>query len=72
MEVGGDAEYSIGVRQLPDAEELAFKTLQTYNDGRVDRWIELSAPSDDGHHGNEAPALELKAAAPSADADADA
>ncbi|MFD3617482.1 DUF1775 domain-containing protein [Streptomyces sp. NPDC058676] len=65
VKVGGDAEYSVVVRQLPDAEELAFKTLQTYSDGKIDRWIELGEPSGDGH-GNEAPVLELKAAAPGA------
>ncbi|MES5820498.1 DUF1775 domain-containing protein [Streptomyces sp. RG80] len=68
LKTGGDAEHSVVVRQLPDAKELAFKTLQTYSDGEVDRWIELGE-SDDGHghgHGNEAPVLELKAAAPGA------
>ncbi|MFD3497944.1 DUF1775 domain-containing protein [Streptomyces sp. NPDC058678] len=65
VKVGGDAEYSVVVRQLPDAEELAFKTLQTYSDGKIDRWIELGEPSGDGH-GNEAPVLDLKAAAPGA------
>lgn len=65
VKVGADAEYSVVVRQLPDAEELAFKTLQTYGDGTIDRWIELGEPSGDGH-GNEAPVLELKAASPGA------
>ncbi|MFE6331654.1 DUF1775 domain-containing protein [Streptomyces sp. NPDC057798] len=67
VQVGEDAEHSVVVRQLPDAEELAFKTLQSYSDGKVDRWIELGASSGDGHgHGNEAPVLKLKAAAPGA------
>jgi uncharacterized protein YcnI len=65
VKTGEDAEYSVVVRQLPDAKELAFKTLQTYSDGKVDRWIELGEPSDDGH-GNEAPVLKLKAAEPGA------
>ncbi|MFE0089259.1 DUF1775 domain-containing protein [Streptomyces sp. NPDC058991] len=65
--VGADAEYSVRVRQLPDARELAFKTLQGYGDGRVDRWIELGASGDHGHgHGNSAPVLRLEAAAPGA------
>ncbi|MFE0272493.1 DUF1775 domain-containing protein [Streptomyces sp. NPDC058992] len=67
--VGADAEYSVRVRQLPDARELAFKTLQGYGDGRVDRWIELGASGDHGHghgHGNSAPVLKLEAAAPGA------
>lgn len=63
--VGADAEYSVRVRQLPDVRELAFKTLQGYGDGRVDRWIELGASSDHGH-GNSAPVLKLEAAAPGA------
>ncbi|WP_425246183.1 DUF1775 domain-containing protein [Streptomyces sp. NEAU-NA10] len=69
VKVGENAEHSIVVRQLPDAKELAFKTLQTYSDGKVDRWIELGESDDDGHghgHGNEAPVLKLKAAAPGA------
>ncbi|MFI6008682.1 DUF1775 domain-containing protein [Streptomyces sp. NPDC051243] len=65
VKTGEDAEYSVVVRQLPDAKELAFKTLQTYSDGKVDRWIELGEASGGGH-GNEAPVLELKAAAPGA------
>ncbi|MGV9251941.1 DUF1775 domain-containing protein [Streptomyces sp. NPDC003697] len=58
---GVNAEYSIVVKQLPDAKELPFKTLQTYEDGRIDRWIELDENSD-----NPAPFLKLKAAAPGA------
>ncbi|MFC4467336.1 DUF1775 domain-containing protein [Streptomyces xiangluensis] len=65
VKVGDDAQYSVAVRQLPDAKELAFKTLQTYSDGKIDRWIELGEKSADGH-GNEAPVLKLKAAAPGA------
>ncbi|UUU21908.1 DUF1775 domain-containing protein [Streptomyces sp. DSM 40750] len=65
VKVGADAEYSVVVRQLPDAKELAFKTLQTYSDGKIDRWIELGEADAEGH-GSEAPVLELKAAAPGA------
>ncbi|MGF0173418.1 DUF1775 domain-containing protein [Streptomyces sp. Marseille-Q5077] len=68
--VGEDAEYVVTVRQLPDAESLVFKTLQSYSDGKVDRWIELEEESGgDGHgHGHPAPHLDLKAAAPGAKA----
>lgn len=67
LQAGADAEHSIVVKQLPDAKELAFKTLQSYSDGRIDRWIELGESGGDGHgHGNEAPVLKLKAAAPGA------
>jgi len=65
---GEGAAYSVVVRQLPDAKSLAFKTLQSYADGRVDRWIELEKSDDGGGHGhgNSAPVLALKAAAPGA------
>ncbi|MPY57570.1 DUF1775 domain-containing protein [Streptomyces spongiae] len=69
MKVGEDVELSVFIRQLPDAKELVFKTLQTYSDGKVDRWIELgdSESESEGHgHGNPAPVLKLKAAAPGA------
>ncbi|NBE53501.1 DUF1775 domain-containing protein [Streptomyces sp. YC537] len=69
---GKDAAYAVVVRQLPDAKALAFKTLQTYDDGRIDRWIEIEEPgehdhSDDTGHGSPAPMLELAAAAPGAE-----
>lgn len=64
--VGEDVEYVVTVRQLPDAKSLVFKTLQSYSDGKVDRWIELEEESQDGHHGHPAPRLDLKAAAPGA------
>ncbi|MFI6438366.1 DUF1775 domain-containing protein [Streptomyces sp. NPDC050759] len=58
LKTGESAEYSVVVRQLPDAEEVPFKTLQTYGDGHVDRWIELDENGE-----NPAPTLKLKAAA---------
>ncbi|MFK4102139.1 DUF1775 domain-containing protein [Streptomyces sp. NPDC019531] len=61
LKTGTNVEYSVVVRQLPDAEEVAFKTLQTYGDGHVDRWIELDENGE-----NPAPTLKLKAAAPGA------
>ncbi|MFF3432256.1 DUF1775 domain-containing protein [Streptomyces sp. NPDC002602] len=61
---GTDAEYSITVRQLPDEKSLAFKTLETYGDGKISRWIEV--PTDGEKVDNPAPLLELKAAAPGA------
>ncbi|MFF7378324.1 DUF1775 domain-containing protein [Streptomyces massasporeus] len=69
LAVGEDAEFSVIVRQLPDAKELVFKTLQTYSDGRIDRWIDLDDSGDDGHgHGHPAPALKLGPAEPGAKA----
>ncbi|WP_329267379.1 DUF1775 domain-containing protein [Streptomyces sp. NBC_01451] len=61
LKAGVNAEYSIVVRQLPDVKELAFKSLQTYSDGKIDRWIELDENSE-----QPAPVLKLKAAAPGA------
>ncbi|MFG2947230.1 DUF1775 domain-containing protein [Streptomyces adustus] len=61
LKTGVDAAYSVVVRQLPDASKLAFKTLQTYADGRTDRWIELDENGE-----NPAPTLRLRAAAPGA------
>ncbi|MFM9444689.1 DUF1775 domain-containing protein [Streptomyces acidiscabies] len=68
MPTGEDVEVSVTVKQLPDAEQLVFKTLQTYSDGKTDRWIELEKPGkeeeeDHSHSGNPAPVLKLKAAA---------
>ncbi|TPQ19135.1 DUF1775 domain-containing protein [Streptomyces sporangiiformans] len=68
LPVGEDAEYVVTVRQLPDAKSLAFKTLQTYSDGKVDRWIELDEGGGDGHgHGHPAPRLKLDPAEPGAE-----
>ncbi|MER6782439.1 MULTISPECIES: DUF1775 domain-containing protein [unclassified Streptomyces] len=64
LPTGTDAEYSVTVRQLPDEKSLAFKTLETYGDGKVSRWIEV--PTDGEKVDNPAPVLELKAAAPGA------
>ncbi|MFI1047669.1 DUF1775 domain-containing protein [Streptomyces griseoruber] len=64
LAVGTDAEYKVGVRQLPDAKEIAFKTVETYSDGEVSRWIEL--PGGGAEPEQPAPVLKLKAAAPGA------
>ncbi len=58
---GENAGFSVTVKQLPDAKSLAFKTLQTYSDGQIDRWIGLQKNSE-----NPAPVLDLKAAVASA------
>ncbi|WP_033327460.1 DUF1775 domain-containing protein [Streptomyces yerevanensis] len=64
LKAGVDAEHKIKIRQLPDAKELAFKTVETYGDGEVSRWIEL--PSGGEEPEQPAPVLKLKAAAPGA------
>ncbi len=43
---GEDARYSLKVRRLPDATTMVFKTLVTYTDGTIVRWIDL--PGADG------------------------
>ncbi|MEU2146031.1 MULTISPECIES: DUF1775 domain-containing protein [Streptomyces albovinaceus subgroup] len=62
--VGTNAVFTVKVRQLPDADELAFKTIETYSDGKISRWIEI--PKGDVKPQQPAPVLELKAAAPGA------
>ncbi len=64
LKAGVDAEYKVKVRQLPDAKEVAFKTVETYSDGKVSRWIEL--PEGGAESEQPAPLLKLKAAAPGA------
>ncbi|MET7620778.1 DUF1775 domain-containing protein [Streptomyces sp. NPDC005408] len=66
LATGTDATYSITVTQLPDAKSLVFKTVETYGDGKVDRWIEL--PGGGAEPENPAPVLALKPAAPGATA----
>ncbi|MES4906078.1 MULTISPECIES: DUF1775 domain-containing protein [unclassified Streptomyces] len=58
---GVNAEHKIKVDRLPDAKEIAFKTVETYGDGQVSRWIEL--PRGGGEPEQPAPVLKLKAAA---------
>lgn len=60
---GQDATYAVRVRQLPDTPSLAFKSLQHYTDGRIDRWIELPEASGASVE-NPAPVLTLTPAAP--------
>ncbi|MFB9357924.1 DUF1775 domain-containing protein [Actinoplanes nipponensis] len=39
---GTDAEWKVRIAKLPDGEtRLSFKTLETYADGEVARWIEI-------------------------------
>ena len=46
LAVRKDAEVRVRVAQLPSTSQtLTFKTLQTYSDGRVDRWIDIPTAS---------------------------
>jgi hypothetical protein len=58
LAVGTNAEHKVRIRQLPTYEAISFKVLQTYSDGRVDRWIAL--PDDeDPEPQNPAPTVKL-------------
>ncbi|MGW5650593.1 DUF1775 domain-containing protein [Streptomyces humi] len=61
LKTGVDAEHTIKVKQLPDAKEIVFNTVETYSDGKVSRWIEL--PNGTAEPEQPAPVLKLKAAA---------
>lgn len=52
-------DFDVAFGQLPDeTDQLAFKTLQTYSDGNVARWIETPQAGQDEPE-NPAPTLKL-------------
>lgn len=60
---GTDAVWSVKVAKLPaDQTRLSFKTLETYGDGEISRWIEIQQPGQP-EPPNPAPLLVLKPAA---------
>jgi uncharacterized protein YcnI len=71
IQPGQYQDFNVAFGQLPeDVDQLTFKTLQTYSDGKVVRWIEESQPGQ-AEPENPAPVLELtKAAAPAASSSA--
>lgn len=60
---GQFAEFPLSLGPLPEVDQLAFPTLQTYSDGEVVRWIELPQEGIE----LERPAPVLPVAAPGAD-----
>ena len=55
-------DFDVAFGQLPDdTAQLAFKTLQTYSDGKVVRWIEVAGSGDEEPE-NPAPVLKLTSA----------
>ncbi|MEY9870733.1 uncharacterized protein YcnI [Streptacidiphilus sp. MAP12-33] len=57
-------DFTVDFGQLPkDARQLVFKTLQTYSDGSVVRWIDAPATSGGTEPQHPAPTLNLTAAA---------
>jgi hypothetical protein len=46
--IGADAVWKVRIAKLPDGRtRLSFKTLETYANGEVDRWIEIQEPGQD-------------------------
>ncbi|MCQ9129571.1 YcnI family copper-binding membrane protein [Streptomyces hilarionis] len=61
IEAGQFEDFDVAFGRLPDnAGQLAFKTLQTYSDGKTVRWIE-EAESGGDEPENPAPVLKLTA-----------
>nr|WP_168504598.1 YcnI family protein [Streptomyces sp. S1D4-11]QIY93229.1 YcnI family protein [Streptomyces sp. S1D4-11] len=53
-------DFNVAFGQLPDdADQLTFKTLQTYSDGKTVRWIEEASGGEEPE--NPAPVLKLTA-----------
>ncbi|MEU0337511.1 DUF1775 domain-containing protein [Streptomyces bobili] len=67
LATGADAEHAIRVRRLPNAEEIVFRTVDTYADGKVARWVEL--PTRKAESEQPAPVLKLRPAAAGEPAD---
>ncbi|MBQ0892745.1 YcnI family protein [Micromonospora sp. U56] len=60
-------EFPVSMGPLPQVDRMAFKTLQTYSDGNVARWIEEPTPGAEEPE-NPAPVLTLAPASASASA----
>jgi periplasmic copper chaperone A len=56
-------DFDIAVGLLPKTDSVTFKVLQTYSDGTVARWIEVSAPGSTQAPEHPAPVLALPASA---------
>jgi uncharacterized protein YcnI len=61
IDPGHYADFNVAFGQLPDdTDQLVFKTLQTYSDGKTARWIEQPAQGDEEPE-SPAPVLKLTA-----------
>jgi hypothetical protein len=58
--VGRDVQHRVKVKQLPMTPAIVFKILQTYTDGRIDRWIEIPSGAN-ANPENPAPVVQLAA-----------
>jgi uncharacterized protein YcnI len=66
LKVGTDAVWKVKIAKLPDGQtRLSFKTLETYGNGDISRWIEIQQAGQD-EPDNPAPLLTLKPGAPGA------
>ncbi|NBE81745.1 YcnI family copper-binding membrane protein [Micromonospora rubida] len=65
-------EFPVSMGPLPEVDTMVFKTLQTYSDGNVVRWIEEPSAAGAEEPEKPAPVLTLTGAAPSAGASAPA
>jgi uncharacterized protein YcnI len=59
LEPGEYDEFAISVGPLPEVSSLVFKTLQTYSDGTVVRWIDPPAAEGEPEPEHPAPTLTL-------------
>lgn len=59
-------EFAVSMGPLPKTDQIAFKTLQTYSDGEIVRWIEVPAAGAE-EPANPAPVLKLAAEDAAAD-----
>lgn len=60
LKIGTDAVWKVKIKKLPDgATRLSFKTLETYGNGDISRWIEIQEPGQ-AEPDNPAPLLTLK------------
>lgn len=57
VQAGQFQEFEVSVGPLPEAEQLVFKALQTYDGGEVVRWIDEPTGSEEPEH--PAPVLKL-------------
>ena len=71
LKIGTNAVWKVKIAKLPDGQtRLSFKTLETYGNGDVSRWIEIQQPGQ-AEPDNPAPLVTLRpgpsgAASPSA------
>ncbi|MDM4722723.1 YcnI family protein [Micromonospora sp. WMMA1363] len=71
IEPGTFQEFPVSMGPLPKADQMVFKSLQTYSDGTVVRWIDVPE-SGGAEPESPAPVLTLTSASPSTAPAADA